>query len=378
MGYVQRLAKGKYKLTVSQGFDASGNRIRRYKTVYADGKREAEQLLKEFEKELEAEAREKGESIRFVTFFNLWMRNYAKVKLEPSTLEIYGIVAKPILNYFRNYQLHAITTLDVEQFLNEEKTNKRGSLEKKYNVMKSIFKHAVKWRYLEHNPMEGIKKPKNPQKEIKFYDRDEIKEVLQAVKEMDNQQQLKVKLAVVGGLRRGEVLGIADDAVVWETNQIKVFRSVQYSQSEGLRLKRTKTGDSRIVTFPSWLMLELRVHYLDLLQHRAEIGPLWTGWEDTEGRQVTLLFADDYGRPLRPDSITKFWGRFMKRHPQLKRIRFQDLRHTSASLILSEGVNIKVLQKRLGHKRATTTLNVYTHITERDDRKASDIFDDFS
>lgn len=378
MGSVQRLAKGKYKLTISQGFDENGKRIRRYKTVDASGKREAEQLLREFEKELAEETLAKGEAIRFGIFYEQWKRDYANVHLEPSTLEIYEIVSKPILKHFRNHQLSAITAVQISQFLNNEKLNGKGSLEKKYNVLKSIFKYAVKWKYIKHNPMEGVKKPRNPQKEMDFYDRDEIREVLEEVKTLERRQQLKVKLAVVGGLRRGEVLAIAEDAVIWETNQIKVFRSVQFSTEGGLRLKRTKTGDSRIVTFPSWLMMELRLHYLEVLHHRAKLGHLWKGWEDTEGRQVVLLFADEFGKPLRPNSITQFWGKFMKRNPQLKRIRFQDLRHSMASLILSEGVNIKILQKRLGHKRANTTLNVYAHITERDDKKASDIFDDLS
>ncbi len=378
MGSVQRLSKGKYKLTVSLGFDAHGKRIRRYRTVEAIGKREAEQLLREFEKELELEERAKGEAIRFAAFFDQWKRDYADVHLEPSTLEIYSIVSKPILNHFRTHPLSDITALQISQFLNSEKASGKGSLEKKYNILKSVFKYAVKWKYLEHDPMEGVRKPKYPHKEMAFYDRDEIREVLEEVKTLEVRQQLKIKLAVVGGLRRGEVLAVADDAILWESNQIRVFRSVQFSTEGGLRLKRTKTGESRVVTFPQWLMLELRVHYLEVLHNSATLGHLYRGFEDTDGRQVTLLFADEFGRPLRPNSITQFWGKFMRRNPQLKRIRFQDLRHSSASLILSEGVNIKVLQKRLGHKRATTTLNVYTHITERDDKKASDIFNDLT
>lgn len=378
MGSVQRLAKGKYKLTISQGFDVNGKRIRRYKTVEADGKRQAEQMLREFEKELEMEALAKGEVMKFGIFVEHWRRDYAEAHLEPSTMEIYEIMLKPILNTFRNYRLDKITAVHISQFINSEKLNGHGSLEKKYNVLKSIFKYAVKWKYIEHNPMEGVKKPKNIHKEMDFYDREEIVKVLEAMQYLEERQQLKVKLAVIGGLRRGEVLAIADDAISWETNQIKVFRSVQFSKKGGLRLKRTKTGDSRVVTFPAWLMRDLRIHYMDVLRHIAITEKHWRGFEDTSGKNVTLLFGDDYGRPLRPNSITQFWGKFMKRNPQLKRIRFQDLRHSMASLVLSEGVNIKILQKRLGHRRANTTLNVYAHITERDDKKASDIFDDLS
>ncbi|GAA0444827.1 MAG: tyrosine-type recombinase/integrase [Bacillota bacterium] len=109
-----------------------------------------------------------------------------------------------------------------------------------------------------------------------------------------------------------------------------------------------------------------------------EMANLWKGFKDVNGQEVFLLFSDEYGIPHRPDTLTQFWNRFVNKHEnELRRVRFHDLRHSSASLILSEGVNVKVVQKRLGHKNIQTTLNLYSHITEEDDKKASDIFDKF-
>jgi len=106
------------------------------------------------------------------------------------------------------------------------------------------------------------------------------------------------------------------------------------------------------------------------------MGTLWKGFKDIEGKEVMLFGASEYGIPYTPNSITLFWNRFIKR-TGLKKIRFQDLRHSSASLILSEGINMKVVQKRLGHKDIKTTMNVYSHVTEKDDEKASNVFDQF-
>lgn len=111
---------------------------------------------------------------------------------------------------------------------------------------------------------------------------------------------------------------------------------------------------------------------------KDEMDRLWKGFKDDTGKKVLLLFSNEYGIPFRPDSVTQFWGRLMnKNKDKIKRIRFHDLRHSSASLILSEGVNMKVVQKRLGHKNIKTTLNMYAHITDEDDKKASDIFNEF-
>ena len=120
-------------------------------------------------------------------------------------------------------------------------------------------------------------------------------------------------------------------------------------------------------------MDELRFYYKKQLND----DDTWLGFEDVRGREVTLFVCNEFGLPYSPQAVTRFWRRFMRRHKNsIKRIRFQDLRHSSASLSLSDGINMKVLQKRLGHKRANTTLNVYAHVTKQDDQKASDVFND--
>ncbi|MFO1445587.1 tyrosine-type recombinase/integrase [Bacillus sp. Bva_UNVM-123] len=124
-------------------------------------------------------------------------------------------------------------------------------------------------------------------------------------------------------------------------------------------------------------MDKLHAIYIKKLNVKMEMGENWKEVKDKEGKEVILLFSNDDGTPYRPDTVTQFWNRFMIRNEKkIKRIRFHDLRHSSASYILSEGVNMKIVQKRLGHKNIKTTLNTYSHVTEKDDEKASDVFDE--
>lgn len=145
-----------------------------------------------------------------------------------------------------------------------------------------------------------------------------------------------------------------------------------------MKLKGTKTEGQRTIILPKKFMEELKIYLDERLYLKDEMDRLWKGFKDDTGKKVLLLFSNEYGIPFRPDSVTQFWGRLMnKNKDKIKRIRFHDLRHSSASLILSEGVNMKVVQKRLGHKNIKTTLNMYAHITDEDDKKASDIFNEF-
>lgn len=217
------------------------------------------------------------------------------------------------------------------------------------------------------------KKNAKRQENKDFYRQDEIKLMLQLIQELSEEQQLIVQLALIGGLRRGEITAITHDAIDFTNNTILIKRAIGQT-AKGLQLKETKTDDIRTVTLPKNLMEQIHKVYIKKLSLKMELGNLWKGHKEN-GKELIFLFSDEYGKPYRPDSITQFWNRFTIRHKDnLRRIRFHDLRHSSATYLLSEGINMKIIQKRLGHKNIKTTLNLYSHVTEKDDEKASDLF----
>lgn len=375
MGSIRNLGNGKFRLYVELGYDATGKRKRRSKVVEASGPRAATKMLSEFEEESRHKQHIQIDHMSFTGFVEKWLINYVRSELEPNTRDVYESLLPSMTKYFSRLKMKDVKTLHIVEYLLSEKEKSRGSLEKKYNVLKSIFKHAVIWDVIKNDPMEGVKKPRAPKSEITFYEEEELVLLIKLIEELEAWQKLLVKLTLVGGLRRGEVLGIAEDVIDYEKSQIKIVRSLQISKTSGLRLKGTKTENVRIVTFPEELMDELKSHHHHVLQLKKEMGNLWKGFKDAKGERVLLLFANEYGIPRRPDTVTQFWGRFMLRHKkEIKRVRFHDLRHSSASLILSDGINMKILQKRLGHASFKTTADVYSHITEKDDKKASDVF----
>lgn len=377
MGSYKEVSKGRYRLFVELGYDAEGKRQRKTKTVQATGPRQAAKLLFEFENEIIDSLHLEDENPTFADFVGRWKSNYADTELSASTREKYEQVLKFVLPYFKSKRMKDITTFHIVQYFTKERKAGNGSLEKKYNLLQSLFKFAVQWKIIDEktNPMDGVDRPKSHKKRVDFYNKEEISLLFKLIRELLTHQKLIVKLAVTAGLRRGEILAITEDVIDFASNKIHIKRSLQYTKQEGLKLKSTKTEDERTVTIPETVMKEMHAYYIKKLSLRMEMANQWKGFKDIEGKKVTLLFSDEYGIPFRPDSVTQFWNRFMIRHPEIKRIRFHDLRHSSASLILSEGVNMKVVQARLGHKNIKTTLNTYSHVTEKDDRKASDVFD---
>lgn len=383
MAHVEEIIKNKkYKLVAEVGED---ERKRRTRTVEARGKRHAEELLREFLNELDEIAHLDSSDPSFVGFVNLWMENFVIPELEPPTIERYENQLLHINRYFKNKKLKNVKTLDIVEFFKHEKRAGRASLPLKYDILTSIFKHAILWQMIlkEHNPLDGVQKPKYTSKQHKDHIRkEEVPILMNLITKLEQRQQLIVKLALFGGLRRGEIAAIASDVLDFKNNTIEIKRSLQVSKKKGIRLKATKSEDTRIITLPPKFMKELHTYYIERLNLRMKMANLWQGFKDHKGKEVFLIFSNEYGKPYRPDSITQFWGRFIKRNKdKIRRIRFHDLRHSSATIILSESndnITMRTVQERLGHKDIETTLRYYSHVTREDDKKASDIFDEFT
>src|SRR5690625_2767924 len=383
MAHIQELERNKkYKLIVEVG---ETERKRRTRTVEASGIREARRLLREFQNEIDDTAHLDTSDPSFVAFANLWIDNYVMEELQPNTSETYQQQSEYIKDYFKDYKLRDIKPFNITQFFNAEKRAGRASLPLKHKILTSIFKHAVLWQMIDetNNPMTNVSTPRYTNKQdIDHYRFEEVPILMDLIdKDLNKRQQLIVKLALFGGLRRGEVAGIASDVLDFENSKITIKRSLQVSRREGLRLKETKSEDTRTITLPKELMEELHEYYIRRLNLRMEMGNLWEGFKDVNGERVFMLFANGYGIAYRPDEITRFWILINERNEcKIRRIRFHDLRHSSATIILSTSnkpITMKTIQKRLGHKDIKTTLKFYSHVTEEDDKQASDVFNEF-
>lgn len=160
-------------------------------------------------------------------------------------------------------------------------------------------------------------------------------------------------LAVTTGLRQGELFGLKWSDLEWETRKIHIQRQVQ-RQTEGLVFTEPKSAAGRrVITLGKGTIQKLHTYYDQQQKERVFAGDKW---QDTD-----LIFSTPIGTPLEASNILKIYKKCLK-EADLPNLRFHDLRHTAATLMLQEGINPKVVQERLGHSDISLTLNTYSQV----------------
>jgi len=321
--------------------------------VYRDGatqkwesagtsKRAAEKLLAKRMNQINAGTYQEFEKILFEEYSAKWLSDYAKVSVKRSTFISYEDIVRLHLNpRFGKQYLHRISAADVQKFVSEKITNEELSPKTVINILiplKEMFKHAVVWGLIKRDPTIYVKRPRVETEEMDFLNPEEIRLFLDNV---GSEYYALFLTAVMTGMRRGELLALQWGDIDWNSNQISVRRSI--FRGEFINPK-SKNSIRRIVISP-------------VLRQELEQYRLLTRKSDRE-----LVFSNGNGLPLDPDNLVKRGFYPALDRAGLRRIRFHDLRHTYASLLISQGENIKFIQSQLGHASAKTTLDRYGHL----------------
>lgn len=372
-GSIQDRGNGRYFLTVSNGFDSNGKRIRKTRTIKAKGITQARNKLAAFVTEVRQGEFVAPSHTKLNEYVKMWRKERSS-KLAPSTLETYNYdLNSRILPSIGHLKLEDIKPIHIENLMNEIKEDGKSSstVMKSHNILSSIFDLAVKNDVLKHNPVDKVDRPKVTYKEGQVYNSDELKQLYQLLNKEENEQMvLIIKLALLTGMRKGEILALQWEDIDLLTNTINIRHSLSYTKSHGYQLKEPKTkGSIRKVAPPVRFMEELKKHIFIKKTDRMKASELW------EGGKYYFVFSSDMGKPYFPDVPNKWWSRFLKR-TGFKRIRFHDLRHTSATNLINKGANPYSISKRLGHSNINTTMNIYGHYLEEADQKIADMLDE--
>lgn len=265
-------------------------------------------------------------------------------------------------------------------------TEKSGTLSERtilyhHRIISSILTCAVQWQFILNNPALRVKPPKVERKEARHFDVDQVEYILELMKNEPIKYKAMVYLSIYGGMRSGELNGLEWSDLDFDNAVLRIQKSSQYIPGKGTFTKSTKNESSeRLITLPNTVISVLREYKLWQNGIKADLDDLWVSSD--------RIFTKLNGEPIFPQTLGKWFSNFIKRHNNkilndntipkkdkekylLDTVNFHGLRHTSASLLIGEGVDLAAVSKRLGHAEPSTTLKIYTHALQRADKEAA-------
>ncbi len=324
-------------------------------------KRKAEAMLREYRESFIPESKKATEEMLFSDYMLKWLE-IAKSTIAVTTFSSYSQITKNIIvPYFkeRHIPLKELSASDIQDFYTDQLRRVGANSVIHYHaVIHRALKYAVRTDLIPVNPADKIDRPKAERYLASFYDKDEMNELFEVVP--GTKLELPVMLAAFYGLRRSEVLGLKWDAIDFENNTISIKHTVTSCTIDGkvttIAQDTTKTKSS-MRTLP--LVPVFKEKLLSLKQEQENNRRLCGRSYCRE--YIGYLCVDELGNRLSPNYLSTAFPKLLQKNG-LRAIRFHDLRHSCASLLLANGVPMKQIQDWLGHSDFSTTANIYAHL----------------
>ncbi|HZG76097.1 MAG TPA: tyrosine-type recombinase/integrase [Paenibacillus sp.] len=385
MAWSEHLGGNKYRLCARDPSAIGRKRVSKSVEVppeIAKSERKMKQWLDlelaKFAEKVEAGEVMRLEKMTLEQFVPKWKAGYADQRLGGNTRRnVVGDVNRYILPVFGSTRLDQIKPLHLVTFMAQLKkqdgspmaTNTKMNI---YKALKSIFDSAHKWQLIATNPIDGVDRPSADKKEKremrqrkKSYSRTETEAIITALYALPTHWRLYFIGVLLGGFRRGEMLGVEWPQVDFERFGIHILKQITFDEDGQTIEGDLKTEESEaFVPMPHWYMEDLREYRREWNKEKLRC-PVWKG-----GMKQYVFHGGD-GVMYYPGTATATWRKFLLRN-KLPRIRLHDLRHTTAMLLRENGKDLKTIQERLRHARLETTANIYTHESDLVSRDAAD------
>ena len=361
-GHLQE-KKGLYYMVLSYK-DKSGKRVSKWLPTglpVKGNKKRAEDMLMAARAEFVAGEAAIDRDMPFSSYLVQWME-IARSTLKPNTAAGYAsMIQNPIAPYFqqRGITLGGLQAVDIQMFYTDQLKRVSANTVIHYHaIIHRALKYAVKTDLIDVNPADKVERPRKDRFTASFYDGNEVNRLFQAAR--GSALELPVMLAAFYGLRRSEVVGLKWDAIDFENKTIAIRHTVTACAEKGRRIEvaadTTKTASSRR-TLPLVPAFQTKLAALKEEQEKNRILCGRSYCTDYLG----YVLVDAMGNRLKLSYISTAFPALLKRNG-LRPIRFHDLRHSCASLLLKNGVPMKQIQEWLGHSTFATTADIYSHL----------------
>ena len=367
-GMIRKRGKRSWEVRIELGRDpVTGKRRFRHRSIRGT-KRDAERALTE-----SLHQRDHGTDVRpaRVTvrdFLHRWLSDHAAGHVAPSTLTRYRqIVGRltPLLGALRLQELRPEHIQEAYARLRDDGLAPRTVVHH-HRVLRTALQQAVRWQLLSRNPTDAVTPPRPQDREMRALRPEEVRLLLVACDDPD--LRAVIHTAIATGLRLGELLGLRWADLDLDGGTAAITRAAQYLPATGVTLRPPKTfRGRRTIALSDETLRTLRSLRTRQIERRLACGPVY--------QNLDLVFPAAAGALQPPYRVSQAFHRLMA-STDLGAVRFHDLRHTAATLMLRAGVPTKIVSTRLGHATASLTLDTYSHVTVDMQRDAANAIDE--
>lgn len=359
-GSIHRLPSGSFRAQVS----LQGQRL----SFTAPTRSQCQDWLKKTLNQIDNGLTLSGAQTTLELFLSHWLESI-QLSLRPGTFYQYEMTCRkhvvPTLGSVRLKDLQP----DRIQKLYIQKTQEGcgvRTIKMIHSVLHSSLKMAVKHGMLSRNPADAVTPPRYEHEEMQFYDESQVNQFLFAAK--GNRNEALYYLAVTTGLRQSELLGLKWSDLDWVKKTLTVQRQLRrgFRNNDYFTAPKTKAG-KRTIKLGEKAIEILHEHWDVQTEERRLAGNRW--------KENDLIFTSSIGTPMDQHNLYRVFREFIT-SIGLPSIRFHDLRHTAATLMLNHGIAPIIVSKRLGHSKVSITLDIYGHLMSEMQSEAADLMDE--
>ncbi|WP_246946149.1 site-specific integrase [Bacillus pinisoli] len=338
-----------YIFTLSN--DNKGNRKQKKKRGFKT-KKEAEKALAEAINAINKGTYIEPSVILYKDYLNQWFSTKQN-GIGVQTAEVYkNYIRGRIIPNLGDYTLSKLTTIHLQSYINSltEEGLSSATVRKIYEIIRNSLEHAVDFELVPKNVAVKVKLPKGNKKEINVWNEEEVNKFLKVAK--DDSCYIVFYLALMTGMRQGELLGLRWKDVDLNKGLIRIKQTLSHDGKTFINGAKTKSS-LRTINLSTSATKVLKAHKLRVSKVKLSHGPNYQDYD--------LVACTQSGTPFNPANVRRNLKRIIKA-ANLPDIRFHDLRHTHATILLSNGINVKVISERLGHSNIKVTLDTYSHV----------------
>ena len=403
-----------YRITVCNGRKADGTQIRATATFVPDpaktehqNQKALDRFVYEFEERVRNGKYLKGEKMTYKEFSSMWMEEHVRRQLSPTTYERNEIALRtiivPAIGHLKLAQITPLHLQTLYRDMSEKGYEKHGkhkeysnnTIKRVHQVISSSLNSAVLWQLIESNPCTRVKPPKvERSRKIRYFTLEQTEAFFGQLEQpytvahggrrrrdgSESQKHYDTKtvptkykvlfyVTLFAGFRRGELVALTWEDVDFRNNTIDISKACARTKG-GMITKTPKSYTSnRLVTLPSEVMEMLRTWKTEQEAYSISLGSYW--------KEEGYVFTQDDGRQLDISTPNKVFKKIIRRYnetheDQLPEITLHGLRHTNATLMIANKVNMKTVSSRLGHSEIGTTMNIYAHALRSADQETAD------